>query len=137
MELDISFFFRNAAPKDYSASCAEIGQSAGADTWQAACDDSDDYPILTNDTQREAFRTFTLSYGGWSSEEVAAWSERELNALCIQWISGDMREVPDIKMGPGMTAEDWQHYRELIESGTVCGRIYMAEDGRIYWSCEE
>lgn len=135
MELDITFFFRNAVARDYSASVAEIGPNAGADTWQAACDDSSDYPILTNDEQREAFREFVRSSGGWNDDEIAKWSDVELNALCIQWIAGDMREVPDLAMGPGMTSEDWECYREMSEEGTAKGSLWQADDGRVYWNC--
>ena len=42
MEIDITDFFKNAAPMDYSASAVEIGRDAGAHTWRAAMDDADD-----------------------------------------------------------------------------------------------
>ena len=40
MQINITRFFNEACPRDYSASAAEIGENAGADTWRAACDDS-------------------------------------------------------------------------------------------------
>lgn len=36
MEINITTFFNNAAPMDYSASIAEIGDDAGPSTWRAA-----------------------------------------------------------------------------------------------------
>ena len=68
LELDITEFFNNAAPMDYSASVAEIGQNAGKDTWSAAIEDSADYPILDNEEKREAFREYIAMFGAWDSE---------------------------------------------------------------------
>lgn len=127
MELDITAFFNAAAPIDYSASVAEIGANAGPDTWRAACDDSADYPILDTEDKRDAFREFVRSSGGWTNEEIAAWSDLELNALCIQWISGDMRE-------DGLSAEtslaEWMEYET---DDSKLHRIFRAEDGRVYF----
>lgn len=135
MELNITRFFREATPMDYSASKAEIGQNAGADTWRAACDDSADYMVLDDDEKREAFREFVRSAGAWSEEEIAAWGDAELNALCIQWIAGDMREVPDVEMGPGMSDADWTTYQAHAESGVCSSRIFRGTDGEIYFYC--
>jgi hypothetical protein len=136
MELNITRFFREAAPRDYSASIAEIGADAGRATWQAANDDSEDYPILDTDEKRHAFRRFVQESGGWSASEIAAWSDQELNALCIQWIAGDMREVPGIELGPGMTDADWSAYEAMQSDGTVASRIYRGTDGGVYFSIE-
>jgi hypothetical protein len=46
MQINITRFFNDAAPMDYSASVAEIGQNAGKDTWRAACDDASDWNML-------------------------------------------------------------------------------------------
>lgn len=120
-ELDITDFFNNAAPMDYSASVAEIGNDAGPSTWRAACEDSPDYFMLDTEEKREAFRAFARSSGGWNDEEIAAWTDIELNALCIQWISGDMREAD---LHPGMTVDDWKEYEQKCEVGNCAGRIY-------------
>lgn len=131
MEIDITDFFTNAAPMDYSASQAELGSSAGADTWRAANDDSDEYPLLQTDAQRDAFRAFVKDSGGWTEEEIAAWSDTELNALCIQWVAGDMREG---KIGPDSDASEWRTYEENAEQGRVAGRIYHGDNGRVYFN---
>lgn len=127
MEIDITTFFNSCAPMDYSASCAEIGQNAGADTWRAAVDDSPDNMLLDSDEKREAFRAFVKSSGGWNEEEIAAWSDIELNALFLQWISGDMREND---LAPGC---DWDAY-EANEN--VCHTIFKGMDNEIYFSLE-
>lgn len=135
MEINITAFFNASAPMDYSASVAEIGASAGPDTWRAACDDSDDYPILDTGEKRDAFRTFVRSSGGWSDAEIAAWSDAELNALCLQWIAGDMREPVGFELGPDTTAEQWADYEAQANAGQCSGRIYRAADGQVYFYC--
>jgi len=91
IDIDISRFIREAAPMDYSASVAEIGPNAGRDTWQAAMEDAPDYNLLNTDEQRDEFRAHVRGSGAWSAEEIAAWSDTELNALFMQLISGDIR----------------------------------------------
>jgi hypothetical protein len=131
MDIDITDFFNTAAPMDYSASVAEIGCNAGADTWRAACEDSADYMLLDTDEKRDAFRDYAASFGAWDREEIAAWSDTELNALLIQMISGDMREFNDLADG------DWKAWEALCEDGTCSGRLYGSElstDGRVYFN---
>lgn len=91
IDINISRFIREAAPMDYSASVAEIGPNAGRDTWQAAMEDAPDYLLLGDEEQREEFRKHMKGFGAWSAEEIAAWSNTELNALLMQLISGDIR----------------------------------------------
>jgi len=92
MDINITRFYREAAPMDYSASVAEIGQDAGPSTWQAALDDAPDYNMLDTDEKREAFCEYVSGFGAWTDDEIAAWTDCEVNALFIQFISGDMRE---------------------------------------------
>jgi len=90
-DINITRFYNEAAPMDYSASVMEIGANAGRDTWQAAVEDAPDYNLLNNDDDRDEFRAHVKGFGAWSDEEIAAWSDTELNALFIQLISGDIR----------------------------------------------
>jgi hypothetical protein len=133
MEVCITHFFTCAAPMDYSASIAEIGNGAGAATWAAACEDSPDYMLLDDDAKRYAFKTHIAGFGAWSPEEVAAWTEVELNALFMQLISGDMREAD---IGPESTADDWIAYEERAHAGNCGGNIFRATDGEVYYSLE-
>lgn len=133
MELNITAFFNAAAPMDYSASVAEIGRNAGPDTWRAACDDSADYPILNTDDKRDAFRDYVRDFGAWDDDEIAEWSDAELNALLIQMISGDMREPVGFELGPDATAEQWAEYEAQCEAGQCSGRLFRADDGAVYY----
>ena len=128
MEINITRFFNEAAPMDYSASAAESGTNAGSDTWNAAKDDADDWHMLDDADKLDAMRAWAKSSGGWNVEEIAAFSGKELNALFIQLVSGDIREclewdVPDV----------WAHYQELAEQGAVPSNLFKADDGQVYF----
>lgn len=130
MEININAFFNNCAPRDYSASVAEIGRDAGMATWSAACEDAPDYDLLDTDEKREAYREHVKGYGAWTDNEIRSWSDVELNALFIQLVSGDMREFKD---APWFTDEEWQAYENESEAGQVSGRLFKGIDGAIYY----
>jgi hypothetical protein len=130
MELNITKFFNEAAPADYSASRMELGQDAGRITWRHACEDAPDFALLDTDGKREAFKAHIRDFGAWSDEEIAAWSDTELNALCVQMISGDMREAD---IGPDSDAEAWTLYEIAATAGRCTGRIFRGDNGEIYY----
>jgi hypothetical protein len=132
MEINITRFFNAAAFRDYSASVAEIGNNAGADTWSAACDDAPDYPeLLATDEAREAFRDYVQSWGAWERAEIDARSNAELSALMIQWISGDAREAfPHARTSADISPDDWARYAESDDSA---GRLFRGDDGSVYF----
>lgn len=133
MELKITEFFNRISPMDFSASCAEIGQTAGQDTWSAACEEAGDTILLDTDEKRDAFRSFVSDSGGWADEEISAWSDSELNALCIQWIAGDMREPVGFELNAKTTDAQWEEYQTQCEDGMCAGRIFRGIDGEIYF----
>lgn len=128
MEINIAKLFYSIAPMDYSASCAEIGQSAGADTWRAACDDAADNIILDTDEKRDAFRAFVQS-SGFGEPDMP---DNELHALFLQWVSGDMRQ-----MGIDSPAQegyiDWADIEKRQSEGQISSNIYRGDDGEIYF----
>ena len=125
MDIDITEFFTKAAPMDYRASVAEIGASAGADTWRAACDDAPDWNMLDDDDDKlAAMRGWIKSSGGWSDEPDRVWASEELNALFIQLVSGDMREA-----NLDCDEPDWAAYG----ADENAGRIYRGDDGQVYY----
>lgn len=129
MELKITKFFTETCPRDYHASVAEIGADAGAATWQAAVDDSPDYMILDTGEKRDAFRSFVKYSGCWNAEEIAAWNDTELNALCLQWIAGDIRESMYLENAP----IDWAAYEK---DENERHSIFKGNDGEIYFCIE-
>lgn len=118
----------------YSASAAELGQDAGKITWENAKDaiDSDGHfePLLKTDEQIENAKEWFAEFGAWDGEEIATWSNQDLNALLLQFIAGDIRESePQI-------FDDYDEYQKQAERGTVSGRIYLSgEDWYIYIGC--
>lgn len=128
IELDITEFFNTECPRDYSASVAELGPTAGQDTWRAAVENAPDHAFVTPENRDEVIAHFR-SYGAWSDEELQAHNNDELCAMLIQDISGTMRDFPG-GMGPGM---DWEAYYAGCEAGTYSGRIYGADGGRVFF----
>jgi hypothetical protein len=128
MEIDITTFFKNAAPMDYSASVAEIGANAGTDTWNAAKDDAPDYLMLDDADKLDAFCAYVKTFGAWSDAEIAAWSDIEVNALFLQMVSGDMREA-----GLDCAEPDWAQYESDSEAGRCAGNIFNGDDGKVYY----
>lgn len=133
MELNITEFWKalatDFAPRDFSASKMELGDNAGEITWNNAVTESADWMLLDDDDKREAFRDHVRGFGAWSDDEIGAWSDIELNALLIQCITGDIREVPDMS---GPDDWDWTEYQEMVNEGTVSGRLFggsLAVDG--------
>ena len=129
MEIDITRFFHEANAFEFSASRAERGQNAGAETWANAKEEGARAPLLSTPDEIEALRKYVKDFGAWSEEEIAAWDDVECNALFIQLISGDIRET-------GMFAGDsfdWEQYDRGAEKGRWGGNLYKSAD-KIYYS---
>ena len=137
MEIDITDFFNEADPAEYSASRAELGVNAGKITWAAAKERAAVPPqLLDTEDKLDALRDHVKGFGAWSREEIAAWDAVECNALFIQMVSGDMREGD---LHSEMTATDWKRYQKRSERGEVAGRIFRGDIpgnegfGRVYY----
>lgn len=133
MEINITEFFNSTEPHYYSASRAELGDDAGAITWSNALDRAEDVDLLDNEEKVDAFKQFISESGGWTWDEINTWSHTELNALFIQWISGDMREGG---LHAGMTVDEWREYEACANAGQCSGNIFggpLSLDGQIYF----
>lgn len=135
MDIDITDLFHNVDPTRYSASQAELGPDAGTITWARAKDRAATFhpPILRNAEELAAFHDFVFASGGWSRAELHAMTNNELQALCLQWIAGDMREAG---LDAASTDEDWARYEIDVNDGRVPGNIYRGDDGRVYFNIE-
>lgn len=129
MEINITGFFYTGQAHLYSASAAELGECAALITWNNSMNYADKCRMLVTDEQLEAFRSFVKDTGGWTQEEVSRWSEQELNALFVQFVSGDIREA-----GLDIPFPDWEQYQEEAEAGQVSGRIFKSQDGQVYYN---
>lgn len=134
MEINITRFFHDADPSEYSASIAETGlKDIGKRTWNAAKETGAETPLLTTPEEIAALRLYVKDFGAWSEEEIAAWDDAECNALFIQLVSGDMRDA-DLGKGEELTADDWAAYEERAHKGQCAGNIFRADNGEIYYS---
>lgn len=141
MDIDITAFIHGESdPFDFSRSAAEAGQNAGPDSWRDALAEASAHPMLDTPEKLDAMRDFIRGFGAWNREEIAAMSDDKLNALLIQFISGDMREA-------GMDAcdpedFDWTEYQVRASAGEISGRIYRADVpdhasfGRVFFSLD-
>lgn len=132
MEINITRFFNEAEPFNFSASAAERGENAGRETWANAVAEGESNAILRTPEQIEALRRYVKEFGAWEEEEIASWSDSECNALFIQLISGDMREIESVCMGDDGEI-DWTEYKRLAKEGTIHGNIYRCYDGKVWY----
>lgn len=128
MEINITKFYLESCPKDYSASVAEVGANAGRDTWEAAKEDAEFFQFLDTAEKQIAFKKFVLDSGGWDQSEIDAWSIRELNALFLQWVAGDIRECLEWDVD-----DVWANYQEMAEAGQVPSSLFKTDDGQVYF----
>lgn len=120
MDILITRFVRDIAPRDYSASKLELGDNAGAITWDHACEDA--LELFGDAFARDAFNACFGEFGAWSDADLDAHTDAECAALMLQFIAGDLRECELIEAEP-FTPEWWQEYYKLAEAGTVSGRF--------------
>lgn len=128
MEINITDLFNMGQAQLYSASVAELGENAGQITWANALEAAEEYNFLDTSEKRAAFREFVAQTGGWSRNEIFGWTRPELNALFIQFCTGDIREG-----GLNVPNPDWQQYQEDCEAGIASGRIFKSDDNQVYY----
>jgi hypothetical protein len=129
-EIDVTHMVEDADSMiELSGSRAEHGQDAGRITWNNSTEYGKEYPLLTSDEMRDAARSHFRGYGAWSEEEIAAWSESDLQAITCQDVASAIREME--------VAEDYADYVRLCERGTCSGRLYKGDDGRWYFTLGE
>ena len=128
MEINITGIFYTGQAHLYSASAAELGEDAGKITWANALAYANKHRMLDTEDQLEAFRQFVKDTGGWTQEEISHWTNHELNALFVQFVTGDIREA-----GLETPFPDWEQYQEDAEAGRVSSRIFKSEDNQVFY----
>jgi hypothetical protein len=112
---------------DLSHSQAEGGENAGRNTWNASKEQAQKTPLLDTEDKLEAMRDFARSSGGWTREEIAAWSAEEVNALFLQWVAGDVRQAG----ADSLDEIDWEEYEEMAMEGRIPSNLSKGDDGQI------
>ena len=110
---------------ELSGSVMEHGKDAARVTWNNAKTYGADRPLLTTDNERDAARDHFRGYGAWSQEEIAAWSDDELQAITCQDVAAAIREME--------VANNYADYQRLCEDGTCSGRLYKGDDNEWYF----
>ena len=128
MEIDVTHMVEDADDMPMlSGSIAELGKDAGPTTWKNSVAYGQKHPLLTTDEEREEAREYFRGFGAWTCEQIAAWSEDELQGIVCQDIAAAIREMED--------CETYEDYRRASEEGRVHGNLYMVgqEDGGERW----
>ena len=122
MEIKITDFVKNylltGDASDFSCSQAERGSYAGKGSYQHAVDTTEEFSVV-NDTTREAIQKYLKTFGAWDIEEIQAWTDAELNGVCLQLIAGDFKEWEEHQD----SEEDKEHYNENLG-----GHLITADD---------
>jgi len=112
-----------------SHSRAEGGENAGENTWQASQSKAQEIKLLDTPEKLQAMRDFARSSGGWNESEVTAWTENEVNALFLQWVAGDCRELG----ADSLEDIDWINAQVLQENGQVPSNLFRSDSGEIFF----
>lgn len=129
MQIDITEWIASIDPGMLSGSIAELGDRAGALTWQNSCDAVKDFNPLPDADALQEFRDWLKPWGAWNDDEIAAMSDDHLRALCLQWIAGDWRECFDCDSDEA----DWSDYETRASDGNCPSSFYRDDAGRIFW----
>jgi len=128
MQIDITDWIASIDPGMLSGSIAELGDRAGALTWQNSCDAVKDFNPLPDADALQEFRDWLKPWGAWDDDEIAAMSDDHLRALCLQWIASDWREAFEDQEPP-----NWEDYQIRAEAGSCPSSFYHDDAGIIYW----
>jgi hypothetical protein len=132
MEINITSFFNSDVDmSDISGSQMEHGPDAATYTWANAHREAKSHvpPLLDTEEKLDAMRAHLKSMG--FSEPGEDQSPEDLNALLLQCIAGDIREVCcDDEQG---SANWWREYESGCERGTYAGRMYRGDDRLVYY----
>ena len=127
MEINITRLITDLDPAELSSSVAERGPNAGPETWGNSVAAATESPLLTAEERPKA-RAFFRSFGAWTDEEEAAWTNQELDALVLQYAAGDLREAQGVAPGDGIGGIDWDEAERLAEAGTIGGNLFLYGD---------
>jgi hypothetical protein len=119
MEIDVTEYVGEQDCAQYSDSIANSGlQNIGEITWRNACEQATRAPLVGADKQ-DALRDWIRDFGAWDTEELAAMSDAETNALLLQFIAGDIREMEAF--------ETHEAYQKASEGGSCSGRLFKGD----------
>lgn len=126
MYLDVTHMVEDADNMfDLSGSIMEHGETASQFTWGNSVEYGKAHPLLKTDEQRDAARAHFKSYGAWSEEEIAAWSEDRLQGIMCQEVAAAVREMEHY--------DTEEEYYKAAQEGQVSGNLCKGVDGKWYF----
>ena len=126
MELDVTHMVEDRDEMiELSGSVCEHGQGAARITWNNSKAYAADHPLLATDEARDAARAHFRDYGAWSADEIAAWSEEELQAITCQDAAAAIREMEE--------TNTYEEYQQLCQEGRCSCRLYKGDNDRWYF----
>jgi hypothetical protein len=135
MEIEISDFLMFADAGRFSGSVAELGVNAGRITWANSMSSAASKPLLTTPEEIAEARDWARGFGAWDDETIDRWSETEVNALVLQFVAGEIREIEQLCTRDDGRI-DWDKASELSDAGTLRGDVYPGDDGKFYFCME-
>ncbi len=137
MEIDITDLVRDGETWGYSGSVATHGPCAGRQTWANALEGAKEHALLATDEALDAMRRWMKESGAWDKAEREAMSDQELNALFLQLVAGDLREIGLEDCDPDEF--DWVSHEAMSDGGNAIFRCDIPgheAEGRIFYSLE-
>jgi hypothetical protein len=128
MEIDITSLLELDA-WELSHSAAEGGWTSARDCWQASQLAAEEHCLLDSDDKLQAMREFARSSGGWTKAEIDRWTPTEINALFLQWVAGDIRQLG----ADSLDEIDWVKAEGLQGEGLAPSNMYKGDNGRVYY----
>jgi len=125
MEIDVTMYVDEVDCALFSASAFELGERVGEITWNNALQHVSINPLIKPEDRSEVVDWFA-SYGAWDREEMSRWSDADVNALLLQFVAGDVREMEE-------QCESYEDYEFAAERGEVSGRLYQCPEGKWYY----
>lgn len=121
MELDVTHMVEDCDDMPMmSGSIAELGANAPKITWNNSVAYGAMHPLLTTDDMKDEARAYFAGFGAWSREDIAAWSEAELQGIMCQDVAGAIREME--------ACESPEDYEKRCEAGTCSGNLHRSAD---------
>jgi len=126
LELDITHMVEEDGDEMplLSGSVAELGPNAGTLTWDNSKRYADAHPLLKTPEQIQEAKDYLKGFGAWSGEEIAGWSDAEVQAMVVQNIAARIREMEHF--------DTYEAFKKAAQQGSVSGEIYKGDDGRWY-----
>lgn len=112
----------------YAHSQAEGGPDAGNNSWKNAM--SGPRPLLQTPEEFAEARDWFADFGAWSRSAINGWSRREVQALLLQFIAGDIREAGARKLED----IDWPEYEANGRAGLNTGRLFRGDNGQFFFT---